>query len=292
VKKSFAQLSAVALAVVGFGLTGNAHAAWTFTGVNGGAPDLSYTDTVSSQTVSLAISSYAAANAVQSLVGGTGTNQYNSSSMNSGFTANTKWFSTASNFTYYTGGGLGNSSDGSATPNHATDNAGINTEAVLMQFGASVTLKTITTGYVYGDSDFSVFRWTGAGSPTSSAMATTMTGLTAAGTASVGGWELVGNYDGTATAGSSTINASNVSSSWWLVSAYNYAFGSACANCSTTGGTVDQGNDFFKLLSVAASATAGTAQGSGVPEPTSLALVAVAGLGALASRRRKAQAAA
>jgi hypothetical protein len=192
--------------------------------------------------------------------------------------------------------GLGMSSDGSVSPDHAIDNgpaynsngqvSGLgNTEAVLLSFGSSIALSSITTGFVSGDSDFSVFEWTGSSAPTLSGASVSATSNTST------GWKLVGNYDGTGggigpgvsgDGGTTAVNSGDASSSWWLISAYNNSYGSACANCAQTGGSILQGNDYFKLYQVAGTTPAVTP----MPEPSSIALVGVALFGVIAARRR------
>jgi hypothetical protein len=188
----------------------------------------------------------------------------------------TAWSNTGNFGTTYTaaevlgyGGGLGvrNAAETLATPEHSMDNLTPGRDMILLSFGSAVTLSQLTLGWVSGDSDISVLAYTGGSAPA-------ISGKTAGSLTSTGGWSLVGNYDGGATASTMAINAGNLSSSWWLVSAYNSSFG----------GSLSTGNDYVKLFSVAGNLT--TPPGGAVPEPTSLALAAAALFGLWSIRRR------
>lgn len=193
-------------------------------------------------------------------------------------------------------------------PDHAVDN-NVNTEGVLLKFSSSVILSSIGLGWTNSSStvDVSLFRWVGNGDPTGSPSA--LVGTTAK---SMTGWELVGNYGDMAVDTSPVYNVVNTNqangtgvagsgkkgSSWWLISAYNSAFTSAAAQTRDSG-TLDNGNDYFKLYGVTGTTCSGVSGancgGSNVgrlPEPTSLALVSTAMLGVVGLRRRKVKAAA
>lgn len=188
----------------------------------------------------------------------------------------------------WTGLGAGGESP---APDHAIDNkAGI--ELVALNFGtSSIALTTISMGYVSGDSDFSLFRWTGNSTPNP---ANVIVGKTAdnnmnTGLASVNGsWELVGSFAGSG--GGQPVNTVQSgqtlkSSSWWLVSAYASGYGGSCTAASGT--VCSNGNDFFKLLTVAGTVGSPPPPPPGVPEPGTLALMGVAVAGMIGVRRRR-----
>jgi len=125
----------------------------------------------------------------------------------------------------------------------------------------------------YNAAKMSVYYYTGSGVPTAD--------LTAANaeTLQSKGWTLLGD---TASMASNTttgdLNASDVKSSWWLITAFNGA------DDAGTGSSWKGGTDAFKLLAFAGN---GFTNQQSTPEPASLALVAVASLGAVGMRRRR-----
>lgn len=169
------------------------------------------------------------------------------------------------------------SGETTSPPEHATDANG-KKESLLFSFSKAVELTSITMGWIGGynnnsDADFSLLRYTGAGS-------STVTGQSYEQLTSSGSWELVGNsmYSGGYVNGSGStanVNTAGKSSSLWLVAALNSAY--------WTGGTNYLGNDFFKLKSLAVNYT----PPNNVPEPSTLALMSLSFVAFGVTRRRK-----
>lgn len=158
-----------------------------------------------------------------------------------------------------------------SSPEHSIDNNGNTgsfiTDALLFSFEQSTILRNLSIGWKTTDSDISVLRYTGQLPPVLADK--TPSGLLSS------GWQLVGQYGNVAANTPQSINAAGAASSWWLVSAYNTAFG------GNTGWTM--GDDYFKLLSVSGDLVPASAE---TPEPGSLVLLGLAGLGMVWARRR------
>lgn len=183
--------------------------------------------------------------------------------------------------------GVKSGGENTTAPNHAIDNMNVGTtgggspyELVFLQFSRAVDLTNVaSTGYVGpGNADFQVWRWNGSSAPTLTDYQPNATATPAVAGSGMTGWTSVksGDFE---LGSSQAISDGAYYSSYWLIST---AFGGS--------------DDAFKLgmVTAAASVCSGGASGSGgcapttpVPEPTSIAMVLLAGVAAASARRRR-----
>jgi len=149
------------------------------------------------------------------------------------------------------------------SPNHAIDNEKGDYDMLLLSFNQIVSLMSLDIGWFQKDADVSVLAFTGT-SFSGSLVGKTWASL-------LGDWSVVGNYDRNGT-GSFAINNAGLTSQYWLVGAYNSAFG----------GNLSVNNDYFKLRGLSFELPVRK-----VSEPGSLLLLLV-GLVGIASLRRRA----
>jgi len=176
---------------------------------------------------------------------------------------------------YEYSGGIG--AGPGSSPRHAVGDWGVH-EFILLEFDMPTTLKALQIGWKGSDSDMTVMAFTGASFTRSDMLVRnsdlsdnsgTTRGLTNA------GWDLISNPQNVQVQSGNNFtsigNNSNVSSSYWLIGAYNNHL---------NGTNSSSYNDFFKLRLVK-----GFKQnGNNVPVPATAALL---GLGLLALGRRR-----
>lgn len=165
---------------------------------------------------------------------------------------------------------------------HGMDNITA-TDAVVLSFSDSVFLNSVRLGWSNtSETDITVLRWVGDASGPINGQAPNMSNMTWD-TLLTSGWERLNSYADIGTAAAKDLSNTNKASSWWLISAYNSSYGG-------TGTGLTAGDDYFKLKAVTATkctSNCNPPQGSQVPEPASLALVALALVGSYGASRRK-----
>lgn len=175
-----------------------------------------------------------------------------------------------SHLAQYNGGlGVRSQDDLSYSPYHAIDNNGDtpsgdggDVDAVQFSFDEGISLSDVNIGWRSGDSDITVMAHDGSGDKS-------LVGKTFAELLS-SGWSLIGHYSNLQVNANEAINATNVFSSDWLITAYTPEAG------GEQGGTF--GNDFFKLAGVSGD-VADPGQGGSVPEPSSIVILLLGFIG-------------
>lgn len=155
------------------------------------------------------------------------------------------------------------------SPQHAMDNKG-SYESLLFSFQSSVTLDTVSIGYPSSgsglDSDATVLVYTGSGDPTPSLSVRTYADLL------TNGWQIAGNLFNMSTSSPKTVPTTSASK-YWMVGAFMNIGGNAMIAHDNTA-------DYIKINGITVTPRLA------VPEPGSLALLAIASLGLLYRRRK------
>lgn len=166
------------------------------------------------------------------------------------------------------------------SPNHAIDSYGGFYDMVLLSFEKAVNLTQIGIGWAQDArnrwADISLAAYKGDTFSTSEFSGQTWSSLRTANA----GWDTIGNYGNVGDYDYQSV-ATGVSSKYWLVGAYNPVF---TGGAETSG--LGAGNDAFKLASINANFTKSTRPPTDVPEPSSLAIFALAIVGLLRNKRK------
>lgn len=197
--------------------------------------------------------------------------------------------------------GLGVDRAGEEPPEHATDSNGL-TEFVLLSFETAVSLKSLqinwpTSGY---DTDMTVLAYTGQGIAAGAnaevadgfgdaALGTEFQWLNSstsdlAGTVGLtnGGWKLISNlYNVSAGSMVGINNSTNVSSSYWIIGAFNSHLTACSGDGINTDGTAKCKPDYNKLFAVKGDIPTHF----NTPEPTTLGLFGLGLVGLRLSRK-------
>jgi|GEM_PF-1698909 len=202
--------------------------------------------------------------------------------------------------------GSGSSDDDreGSTPEHSMDNDD-RYDMILFEFkdqaGANIeiSLEDVTVGWYQNDADISVLAYQGSGAPVLAGQ-----NLDDLADKNLSGWEIVGNYDvdyldpdphysnNHSVPQTAPVNPNQISSSYWLIGAYNSLFASAGCDPGINNNYYCNGPDFaadyLKIMDLAGSIVDTPLPPASVPEPSSLLLLVPALFITLRLRRQRA----